>query len=111
MAGKVATRKGNACLVDVDGASFETLPCCGIKNSPHPGRQQKGCWLRENAQFGLRAGMKGFFDITLTSAATAMRDEPSSIFSAVERVGLRLDSRKGPVEMLVVDHVEKPSEN
>ena len=55
MASKVAARKGNARLIDVDAASFETLPCCGIKNPTHPGRQQKGCWLRENAQFGLRA--------------------------------------------------------
>jgi uncharacterized protein (TIGR03435 family) len=28
-----------------------------------------------------------------------------------EQLGLRLESQKGPVEMLVIDRVEKPSEN
>jgi GNAT superfamily N-acetyltransferase len=42
-------------LVDVDAANFDALPCCGIKNPTHPGRQEKRCWLRANAEFGLRA--------------------------------------------------------
>ena len=44
-------------LVDVDAASFDTLPCCGIKSPTHPGRQQKHCLLQANARFGLRAKM------------------------------------------------------
>jgi uncharacterized protein (TIGR03435 family) len=35
-----------------------------------------------------------------------------SIFAAIqEQLGLRLDSQKGPVKMIVIDRVEKPSEN
>jgi len=52
---KKAARAPKPRLIDVDAASFDTLPCCGIKSRVHPGRQEKRCWLQTNAQFGLRA--------------------------------------------------------
>jgi uncharacterized protein (TIGR03435 family) len=34
------------------------------------------------------------------------------MFTALqEQAGLKLESIKGPVDVLVIDHVEKPSEN
>jgi uncharacterized protein (TIGR03435 family) len=38
--------------------------------------------------------------------------DPPSVFTALqERLGLKLESRKAPVEVLVIDHIEKPSAN
>ena len=42
----------------------------------------------------------------------APRLEGPAIFSALqEQLGLKLESRKAPVEFLIIDHVEKPAEN
>ena len=39
-------------------------------------------------------------------------EAPLSIFAAVqEQLGLRLEPARGPVEVLIIDHVEKPSGN
>jgi uncharacterized protein (TIGR03435 family) len=47
-----------------------------------------------------------------TAEDLAMAD-PSrpTLFSVLEKLGLKLESQKAPVEMFVVDHVERPSEN
>jgi uncharacterized protein (TIGR03435 family) len=42
----------------------------------------------------------------------AAANEAPSIFTAIqEQLGLRLRARKAPVEILVIDHAEKPTEN
>jgi len=53
------------------------------------------------------------FDVHLRFAPEDAADSTNpSIFTAVqEQLGLRLESGKGPVEVLVIDQVERPSEN
>jgi uncharacterized protein (TIGR03435 family) len=64
-----------------------------------------------------KTGLEGAFDFTLDwtpdSDAQASETAPLSIFVALqEQLGLKLEAQKGPVEVLIVDHVEKiPSEN
>jgi uncharacterized protein (TIGR03435 family) len=69
-----------------------------------------------------RTGLAGRYDFELDwtpeagpCAALAESAAPSlhpSIFTALqEQLGLKLESTKAPVELLIVDHVEKPSEN
>jgi uncharacterized protein (TIGR03435 family) len=58
-------------------------------------------------------GIEGVFDITLKSAASAIRqpDDPSLFTLVQEQLGLKLVSTKAPIGVLVIDQAEKPSEN
>jgi uncharacterized protein (TIGR03435 family) len=75
-----------------------------------------------------RSGLAGNYDVSLTWTPDQMAQRPPgapdplvngvavdpngpSLFTAVqEQLGLKLDSQRGPVEMLVVDRAEKPVE-
>ena len=77
-----------------------------------------------------RTDLKGFFQVRLEWTPESIRilpprpdgtpvllngipaDGPSLVTAVQEQLGLRLESRKGPIEVLVIDHVEQtPSEN
>lgn len=60
-----------------------------------------------------QTGLKGIYDLKLEwSPDDADNPTGPSIFTAVqEQMGLKLDAQKLPVVILVVDHVERPSEN
>ena len=45
------------------------------------------------------------------STAPAAPDSAPSLLTAIQELGLKLESAKGPVEVLVIDSVEKPTEN
>ena len=61
-----------------------------------------------------RTGLKGNFDIQIRYAPNGTTDSSlPSVFRAVEEdLGLKLEAQKVPVEMLVIDHLERvPTEN
>jgi uncharacterized protein (TIGR03435 family) len=45
------------------------------------------------------------------SAPATAPDPAPSLFAAIQELGLKLESAKGPVDVLVVDSAEKPTEN
>jgi uncharacterized protein (TIGR03435 family) len=64
--------------------------------------------------------LKGHYDFVLSGVTmgpagvnqAAPEDTTTSIFTALrEQLGLKLESRKAPVEILMIDHVERPSPN
>jgi uncharacterized protein (TIGR03435 family) len=60
-----------------------------------------------------QTGLKGNYDLTLEWSPDQADDATTpSLFTALrEQLGLRLYSGKAPVEVVVIDNVEKPSEN
>jgi uncharacterized protein (TIGR03435 family) len=65
-------------------------------------------------------GLTGVFDIDLRwtpdetqfdGKAKADDSGAPSIFGALQELGLKLEARQGPVEVVVIDHIERPSEN
>jgi uncharacterized protein (TIGR03435 family) len=62
-----------------------------------------------------RTGITGVFPVHLKYSSEELGEAGSpapSIFTAVqEQLGLKLESTRGPVEVLVIDRAERPSEN
>jgi uncharacterized protein (TIGR03435 family) len=71
-----------------------------------------------------KTGLTGLYDIVLTQRGSIYVDQGSpqdasaasdpsgnSAAAMAESLGLKLESTKAPVETLVIDHMEKPSEN
>ena len=78
-----------------------------------------------------KTGIAGLFDIKMPQMTSAnvqvagpreggpgQADSPKilgepipTVFAAVEQIGLKLESTRGPVEVIVIDSIEKPSEN
>jgi uncharacterized protein (TIGR03435 family) len=60
-----------------------------------------------------KTGIQGRFDITWKGAAAAiLHEDGPSLFTLIqEQLGLKLESAKAPVDVLVIDHVERPSVN
>lgn len=67
-----------------------------------------------------RTGLQGYYALTLTTAVTARAgadaapdagDAPSIFTALEEQLGLRLEPATKPLQTVVIDHIEPPTEN
>jgi uncharacterized protein (TIGR03435 family) len=58
-----------------------------------------------------RTGLSGLFDWELTWADAPEVDGPALVTAFEEQLGLKLQSARGPVEMLIVESAERPTPN
>lgn len=94
----------------------------------HGGQQQRKFTNNSMSDFALgmqaymdrpvinETGLSGRYDFTLRwtpdNVPTNEPGAPPGIFTAIqEQLGLKLEATKGPANVLVIDHIEKPSAN
>ena len=111
--GVMVQSKDGATLYGTSMASLATLL------SSFGGAQGTGRQIQD------KTGLTGRYDVTVKppdmgppppsspgdAGGAAASDPASMLFTVVEALGLKLESGKQPVETLVIDHMERPSEN
>jgi uncharacterized protein (TIGR03435 family) len=132
---KLPLSRGNDCFDPIaDPKAFiapATLPCGGFRNASNQMAGKKITMSHFTANLSKylgravmdKTGLDGAYDISLqwtpdetqafspTGPAAADSSGPSISSAVQEQLGLRLESAKGPVEVLVIDHAEKPDAN
>ena len=69
-----------------------------------------------------KTGLTGYYDIALTYTPTGDQlpqgapppidpDGPTFFTAIQEQLGLKLDNQRGPVEVVVIDSIQQPTEN
>jgi uncharacterized protein (TIGR03435 family) len=68
-----------------------------------------------------KTGLNGAYDFTLNwvphwdrvlpGGGSASPEEADSLFEALQQIGLRLQPATGPIDTIVIDHVERPTAN
>jgi uncharacterized protein (TIGR03435 family) len=58
-----------------------------------------------------KTGVEGAFDFDVPAPEPANADPMNATLEGIKQLGLKLESRKGPVEYVVIDEVAKPTEN
>ena len=103
--------------VSLNGASIQ------VGDGYHQAASGRGMSMQDLARFlgGIpsvgrlvidQTGLAGFYAFSLEYSDAPGDVSRPDLFTAVrEQLGLRLEARKAPVEVLVIDHVERPSEN
>lgn len=130
--GKLKTTSGECPGILSDQASrtdapHSDAPCGGLRNTPGhtKGYRLTAEQLAGSLSFFLqrpvvdKTGLTGRYDIELewTPEAPLLQPEataasPPDMFTAVrEQLGLKLESGRAPIKVLVIDHVQRPSDN
>ena len=60
-------------------------------------------------------GLTGTFDFTLQMPMSVLQgdmdERTAAFFGAVQELGLKLVPKKAPLDVIVIDHLEKPTAN
>jgi uncharacterized protein (TIGR03435 family) len=112
------------------GETVPPLPAAGANGLPPCSARTSGGMLtaagRDMAYLGRsiqgvagrmivdRTGITGDYDFTLEFSTqrpgdTAVDDKPNIFTALQEQLGLRLEPARGPVEFVVIDHIERPT--
>jgi uncharacterized protein (TIGR03435 family) len=124
-----------ALLPKTPAGPLPPAPCGGFNGSPGSGHLagQKitlsalGSFLAGSLDTWVidRTGLTGTYNLTLdfdpqsvqtgagndTDRSSDLPDQPSLFTAVREQLGVRLVPQTGPIPLLVIDHVERPSEN
>jgi uncharacterized protein (TIGR03435 family) len=58
-----------------------------------------------------QTGITGSYDYNLPPVDPENKDVVTAVLSVVDRLGLKLHRGRGPIQTLVIDHVDQPTEN
>ena len=70
-----------------------------------------GRWTSSDAPVVDRTGLEGFYKISVEVTVSAKPGETSDIATVAQQLGLRVEDRKEPFLVLVIDHLEPPDAN
>jgi uncharacterized protein (TIGR03435 family) len=58
-----------------------------------------------------QTGIAGAYDFDLPAVEPDNHDTQTAVLNVVDRLGLKIKRSRGPIQTLVIDHIEQPSEN
>jgi uncharacterized protein (TIGR03435 family) len=116
---KGGLKKGGLKMTDVKTEDWYSTDNGKIQTIESKGISMKSLVVQLSQQMGHivvdQTGLRGLYAFTLKFSsnldATADSSEPSIYIALQEQLGLKLVPTKAPVDVLVIDHVEKPSAN
>jgi uncharacterized protein (TIGR03435 family) len=70
-----------------------------------------GGYLRSGRPVFDRTGLQGYVDIVLEWVPAPTDDGPSLFTAVQDQLGLKLEPTKAPLDVLVIEHAERPTQN